>query len=674
MTSATDTLSTTSQLQQQMINTIRTLSIDAVQKANSGHPGAPLGMAPVGYTLFTKYLHFNPKDPNWPNRDRFVLSAGHASMLLYSLLYLTGYDLTLDDIQHFRQWGSKTPGHPERGVTPGVESTTGPLGQGFANGVGMAIAEAYLACYFNRPGYPIFDHHVYGIVSDGDLQEGISAEAASLAGHLKLGKLIYVYDRNQVQLSGPTEVTFTENVLERFDAYGWHTQEVKDGNDVEGINQAVDAARGVTDRPSIIAVDSVIGFASPEAGTYKVHGEPLGAEGVKETKVALRWPADKSFYVPEDALQEFRQAVPRGERWQREWQEMFERWSQEYPDLASEYESARHWRLPDGWDTDLPTYGPDDAPLATREASGIAMNALAKHVPTFIGGDADLAPSTKNELKGFGTFEPGTYGGRNIKFGVREHAMGSIVNGMSVHGFLWAFGATFFAFSDYQRPSLRLASIMDAPSIFIYTHDSVLLGEDGPTHQPIEQLMSLRAMPGLVVIRPSDANESVAAWKWTMQNREHPVALIFTRQKQPIIDLSRAKGSLVQGGYIVDDAEGGRPDVILIGTGSEVWLCIGAKQELGKHGIQARVVSLPSWEIFEQQSPAYRDEVLPPQVRARLSVEAGATLGWCKWVGDGGGSIGLDHFGASAPAQVIAEHFGLTVQNVVARARALVAK
>jgi transketolase len=595
-------------------------------------------------------------------------------MLLYSLLYLTGYDLTLDDIKQFRQWGSRTPGHPERGVTPGVELTTGPLGQGFANGIGMAIAEAYLAATFNRPGFDVFDHYIYGLVSDGDLEEGITAEAASLAGHLKLGRVIYLYDRNQVQLSGPTNVTFTEDVLERFRAYGWHTQEVTDGTDVEAIGRAIEAAQRVTDRPSLIAVDTVIGFGSPEAGTYKVHGEPLGDEGVKETKAALGWPTDQAFYVPEEALEEFRKAIPRGAELQQEWSALWERWKAEYPDLAAAWERARDWKLPDGWDRDLPTYKPEDGPVATRESAGAAMNAIAPRVPTFMGGDADLAPSTKNELKGFGTFEPGSYGSRNIKFGVREHSMGSIVNGISAYGFLWSFGATFFAFSDYQRPSVRLASIMEVPSIFIYTHDSVLLGEDGPTHQPIEQLMSLRAMPNLITIRPADATESVEAWKWLMENRGNPMALILTRQKIPVLDRSGARGDSTRGAYILHEAEGGRPDVILIGTGSEVALCVEAAKELAAKGVRARVVSFPSWEIFERQPESYRNEVLPPEVRARVSVEAGATLGWCRWVGDDGISIGIDHFGASAPAKDIAQHFGLTADNVTQRTLTLLGK
>jgi len=661
-------------LQRLMINTIRTLSIDAVQKANSGHPGAPLGMAPAGYTLFTRFLRYNPRNPDWPNRDRFVLSAGHASMLLYSLLYLTGYDLTLDDIKQFRQWGSRTPGHPERGLTPGVEATTGPLGQGFANGVGMAIAEAYLGSYFNRPGFNIVDHHVYAIVSDGDLEEGISAEAASLAGHLALGKLIYLYDRNKVQLSGPTNVTFTEDVLARFRAYGWDTHRVKDGNDISGISDAIEAARNVTSKPSIIAVDTVIGYASPEAGTFHVHGEPLGPEGVKETKEKLGWPTQEPFYVPQEALDEFRKAVPRGEQLEAEWNDLFQRYRNQYPDLAAEWDRAARQELPADWDAELPQYTPDSPAIATRDAAGKALNAIAPKVPTLIGGDADLAPSTKTKLQAFGNFEPGHYDGRNILFGVREHAMGSIVNGLTINGMLWAYGATFFVFSDYQRPSVRLASIMEAPSTFIFTHDSVMVGEDGPTHEPIEQLASLRAMPNLVTVRPADAIESNQAWRWIMQHRDHPTALVLTRQKVPVLDHSQAAGDLARGAYILIEAAGGKPDIILIGTGSEVQLCVGARELLQKDGIQARVVSFPSWEIFEAQDASYRETVFPPEITTRLSIEAGATFGWCKWVGDKGKALGVDHFGASAPMAEIAKHFNLTADYVAEQAQQLIQK
>jgi transketolase len=675
MTTATETPQQVDRrLQDLMINTIRTLSIDAVQKANSGHPGAPLGAAPMAYTIFTRFLRFNPKDPNWPNRDRFVLSAGHASMLLYSMLYLTGYDLSLDDIKQFRQWESKTPGHPEYRITPGVETSTGPLGQGFCNGIGMAIAEAYLGAHYNRPGFDVVDHYIYAICSDGDLEEGVTAEAASLAGHLKLGKLIYLYDDNHVQLSGPTSVTFTENTLQRFDAYGWHTQLVEDGNDVDAIAAAITAAQQAIDQPSIIAVRTEIGFGSPQAGTFKAHGEPLGEEGVRKTKEALGWPADKTFHVPDEVLEAFRQAIPRGEHWEAEWTDLFNRWRTENPDLAQEWDVAREWKLVDGWDRNLPTYDPDPAGVATREAGGKAMNVIAENVPYFMGGDADLTPSTKNNLIGFGDFEPGNYGGRNIHFGVREHAMGSIVNGISVNGFVRAFGATFFNFLDYQKPAVRLAGIMEIPSIFLYTHDSVLLGEDGPTHQPVEQLATLRATPNIITIRPADANETVEAWRWIMQNWEHPVALVLTRQKVPVLDCSGADGDVSRGAYILADAENGTPEVILIATGSEVALCVDARQQLASQNIQARVVSMPSWELFERQPDEYRDRILPPEVTARVSIEAASTLGWCRWVGDKGVAIGIDHFGASAPAKVIAPNFGLTADNVVQHARRVLGK
>lgn len=662
-------------LQELMVNTIRTLSIDAVQKANSGHPGAPLGAAPAAYTLFTKVMRYNPRDPNWPNRDRFVLSAGHASMLLYSLLYLTGYDLSLDDLKQFRQWESKTPGHPEYRITPGVETSTGPLGQGFTNAVGMAIGEAYLGAHFNRPGLNVVDHYTFGICSDGDLQEGVTSEAASLAGHLQLGKLIFLYDDNGVQLSGPSKVTFTENVSERFRAYGWHVNEVQDGNDVDAIYAAIEEAKGVADKPSLIPVHSVIGYGSPrKAGSYQSHGEPLGEDEVKATKKQLGWQYEEPFTVPQEALDQFRQAIPRGEHDESAWNEVFQRWQKEYPDLAEEWRRAEEWTPVEGWDADLPTWDPDPKGVATREAGGKAMNAIAAKVPFFMGGDADLAPSTKNNLIGFGDFEPGNYSGRNLHFGVRENSMGSIVNGIVVHGFLRAFGATFFTFSDYQRPAIRMACIMDVPSIFLYTHDSVLLGEDGPTHQPVEHLMSLRVMPNLVTIRPADANETVDAWRWIMTHWEHPVALVLTRQRVPVLDRSSAHGDLSKGAYVLADTEGGSPDIILIGTGSEVALCTDARDSLAEQGVKARVVSMPSWELFAAQSQDYQDSVLPPAVTARLSVEAGATLGWCRWVGDGGASVGVDHFGASAPAAVIAEHLGLTVENVTQRALQLLGK
>jgi len=670
MTTATDTNRVIDgRLEELMINTVRTLSIDAVQKANSGHPGAPLGAAPMAYTLFTRFLRFNPQNPNWSNRDRFVLSAGHASMLLYSLLYLTGYNLSLDDLKEFRQWESKTPGHPEYRVTEGVETSTGPLGQGFANGVGMAISEAYMGAVFNRPGLNVVDHFIYAIVSDGDLQEGVASEAASLAGHLGLGKLIYLYDSNKVQLSGPADVTFTENVSERFRAYGWHVQEVQDGNDVEAIVGAVHEAQGATDKPSLIAVNTTIGYGSPhKAGSFQSHGEPLGVDEVAATKRALGWSTEDTFFVPTEALDEFRKAIPRGQHFEDDWNSVYGRWRQQQPELAAQWDLAREWKLPQDWDAELPSWEVDATGVATREAGGKAMNAIAQHVPWLMGGDADLAPSTKNNLIDFGDFEAGNRGGRNIHFGVRENAMGSIVNGIMVNGFLRAFGATFFTFSDYQRPAVRMACIMRVPSIFLYTHDSVLLGEDGPTHQPVEHLMSLRAMPGLVTLRPSDANETVDAWRWIMTQWEYPVALVLSRQKTPVLDRSGATGNLQRGAYILQDASGGNPDVILMASGTEVALCTGAREELAKQGIQARVVSFPSWELFDSQPDEYKNSVLPPDVEARVSVEAGSTLAWCRYVGNKGASVGVDRFGASAPAKVIAEHLGLTVDNVVQHA------
>ena len=666
MTTETETRPTVDeQLQERMINTIRTLSIDMVQKANSGHPGAPLDAAPMAYTIFMRFLRFNPANPDWPNRDRFILSAGHASALLYSMLYLTGYDLSLEDLKQFRQWGSKTPGHPEYRLTPGVETSTGPLGQGFGNGVGMAIAEAYLASYFNRPGYSVMDHYIYCLCSDGDLQEGVTAEDASLAGHLKLGKLIYLYDSNKVQLSGPSTKTFTEDVLARFRAYDWHTQRVEDGNDVEAIARAIEEAQSAKDKPSIIEVRTVIGYASPEANTFKVHGEALGEEGVRATKIALGMPPDTTFDVAEDVLAAFRGSVPRGKQLENDWNDLFRRYRGEYPQLGKDWDQAKSWKLTDGWEKNLPSWEPDPSGVATREAGGKAMNIIAENAFNFMGGDADLAPSTKNNLIGFGDFEPGNYGGRNIHFGVREHAMGSITNGITLNGFIRTFGATFFNFSDYQRPAVRLAAIMEIPNIFLYTHDSVLLGEDGPTHQPVSQLMSLRAMPNIVVVRPADANEAVDAWKWIMTHWELPVALVLTRQKVPVLDRSRATGDLSKGAYILEDAPSGSPDIILMGSGSEVALCVGARAELEKQGIEARVISFPSWELLEQQAPEYRESVLPAGVTARVSVEAGATLGWCRWIGNNGVAVGVDRFGASAPAKEIAQHLGLTVDNVV---------
>lgn len=657
------------------INTIRFLSVDAVQKANSGHPGLPLGAAAMAYTLWTRYMHFNPRNPNWPDRDRFILSAGHGSMLLYSLLFLTGYDVSLDDLKNFRQWDGKTPGHPERHWTPGVEVTTGPLGQGITNAVGMAMAEAYLAAYFNRPDHEIVNHYTYVIASDGDLQEGVASEAASLAGHLALHKLIVLYDDNHIQLSTPTNTTFTENTTLRFEAYGWHTQKISDGNDLAAIAQALDEARAETLRPSLIAVRTTIGYGSPKyAGTTRAHGEPLGKDEVAATKQNLGWPEDQDFYVPGESLEHFREAVERGQQLEDEWKTRYTAWAEAYPDLAQTWQLAWEGKLPPGWDADLPSYPADTAPVATRDTNGVALNAIAKHIPTMIGGDADLSGSTKTTLKDMGDFSPGNFGGRNIHFGVREHAMGAIANGLAAHGgMIKPFTATFFNFSDYMKPAIRLAALMCLNTVFIFTHDSIGLGEDGPTHQPIEQLAGLRSMPQLTLIRPADANESVAAWKVAMEN-DGPVALVFTRQKLPVYAPDGVMEGVARGAYIKAEAEGGTPDVLLLSTGSEVSIIMQAREQLAKEGIKARVVSMPSWELFRKQDRAYLDEVLPPSITARVAIEAAAPFGWHQWVGDRGKIIGLDRFGASAPYERIYQEFGLTPENVIKAVKSVLGK
>ena len=658
------------------INTIRMLSIDAVQAANSGHPGLPLGAAPMAYVLWTRFLRFNPRDPRWPNRDRFVLSAGHGSMLLYSLLYLTGYDLSLDDIKRFRQWGSKTPGHPESHLTPGVEVTTGPLGQGFGNGVGMAIAEAFLAATYNRPGHPLIDHYTYALVSDGDLMEGVAAEAASLAGHLKLGKLIYLYDDNHISLDGPTSLAFTENVLERFDAYGWHTQRVEDGNDLPAIEAAIRAAQADTMRPSLIAVRTVIGYGAPNQGTSKVHGSPLGPDGVRATKEFYGWDPDQSFVVPGAALEHMRAVGARGAQLQAEWQQQFERYSAAFPNEARQLRTAFDGALPDGWDAGLPAFSPADGELATRQASGKALEALKAAIPWLIGGSADLASSNEMPTRGEVSFQPGAYANRNIWFGVREHGMGAALNGMAAHGGVRPYGGTFFTFSDYMRGAIRLAALSHLPVIYVFTHDSIGLGEDGPTHQPVEHLAAMRAMPNMTVIRPADANESIAAWKVAIRRTDGPTALVFSRQKLPVLEGTRERGDtgVQRGAYVLREAVGGPPEVILLATGSEVALAVEAAAELAKHGTRARVVSFPSWELFAAQPQDYRDEVLPPSIAARLAIEAGVAQGWHRWVGDRGDVLSIEHFGASAPYQEIYRHFGLTVEHVVARAQALLGR
>ncbi|MCC7206775.1 MAG: transketolase [Anaerolineae bacterium] len=653
------------------INAIRFMAVDAVQKANSGHPGLPLGAAPMAYTLWTRYLRHNPRNPQWPNRDRFILSAGHGSMLLYALLHLTGYDLSLDEIKAFRQWQSKTPGHPESHMTPGVETTTGPLGQGFANGVGMALAESFLAATFNRPDFPVVDHYTYVLASDGDLMEGVASEAASLAGHLKLGKLIVLYDDNQVMLSAATSAAFSEDVLARFDAYGWHTQRVEDGNDTAAIAQAIEAATAESERPSLIAVRTIIGFGSPnKQGTSKAHGEALGADEVKLTKQALGWPTEPDFYVPSQALDHLRSAVDHGPRWEAEWKTLFQAWAAQYPDLAALWESAFSGKLPDGWTTDIPVWQVGAKPVATREANGEVLNVIAKHIPTMIGGDADLSGSTRTLINGSKTYSPAARDGRNIQFGVREHAMGSMTNGLALHGgIVKPYTATFMTFSDYMRPPIRLAAIMDIAPIFIFTHDSIGVGEDGPTHQPVEHVAALRAIPNLVVLRPADGNETAAAWKVAME-QHGPSVLVFTRQKLPILPPEGIMEGVACGAYVVAEAEGGAPQVLLLGTGSEVHIALAARELLAKEGIRARVVSMPSWELFARQDAAYRDRVLPPSVKARVAVEAGVSLGWHRWVGDQGRIVALDHFGASAPQEILYREFGLTPEAVAAAARA----
>lgn len=651
----------TQNIQTLAINTIRTLAIDAVQKANSGHPGLPMGAAPMAYALWTHFLRHNPKNPQWANRDRFVLSAGHGSMLLYALLHLTGYDLPLEELKHFRQWGSLTPGHPEHGLTPGVETTTGPLGQGFATGVGMAMAEAHLAAQFNRPSYPIIDHYTYGIVSDGDLMEGVASEAASLAGTLKLKKLIYLYDDNQISIEGRTTLAFREDVLTRFSAYGWDTDRVADGNDVSAIMKAIGRARE-TDKPSLIAVRNIIGYGSPNRqDTPKAHGEALGADEVRLTKAFYGWPEDAEFYIPDQALSHFRLALKRGQEEEMAWNDLWQGYQRDYADLAHTLEQGWAGELPTGVFDDLPQYDEGTA-LATRAASGEVLNAMAPRFPLLIGGSADLATSNNTHLKDQGDFSPENYNGRNLHFGVREHAMGSALNGMVLHGGLRVYGGTFLIFSDYMKPAIRLASLMKQPVVYVFTHDSIGLGEDGPTHQPVEQLAALRAIPRMHVIRPADANETREAWKHALETKDHPTALALTRQKLPALPSAKTEG-LAHGAYILDDAEE-TPELILIASGSEVSLARQAYQVLTEQGRHVRVVSFPCWELFDQETSSYRDHVLPPHI-PRLAIEAASPFGWAKYVGLEGRIIGLDHFGASAPAETLFDRFGFTVDHVV---------
>ena len=656
------------------INTLRFLAVDAVQKANSGHPGMPMGAATMAYVLWDRFLKHDPEDPNWTDRDRFVLSAGHASAMLYSLLYLTGYNLSLEEIKQFRQWGSKTPGHPEKGLAPGVEVTTGPLGQGFANGVGMAIAERWLAEHYNRPGYEIIDHYTYAICSDGDMMEGISSEAASLAGTLRLGKLIYLYDDNNISIEGDTDITFTEDVSDRFRGYGWHVIGPIDGMDITEVDSAIRVARAEKDRPSLIICRTVIGYGSPNrAGTGLAHGEPLGEDEVKLSKEQLGWPYEEPFTVPPEALNHFRQARERGSRQQQEWQARMEAYRSAYPDIARQLELDLSGELPDSWDSDLDSmFLSEDKPMATREASGRIMNIISPRLHALVGGSADLAPSTKTILKQKGHFGIENYRGHNLHFGVREHAMGGIANGMAVHGGIIPYAATFLIFYDYMRPPVRLAAMMQQRVIYIFTHDSVGLGEDGPTHQPIEHLAGLRAVPNLTVIRPADATETIEAWKIALENRQGPTALILTRQKLPLLDrkILAPAGGVQRGGYILwQSAES--PAIILIGTGSEVHIALEAGRLLEQKGIVASVVSLPCWGLFDAQPEEYRKSVLPPDIKARVSIEAAATMGWKKYVGDEGIAIGIDRFGASAPYRVIYDNFGLTAQRMADEAERL---
>ena len=663
----------TKDLEQKAINTLRFLSADAVQNANSGHPGLPMGAAPMAYALWTRHLRHNPKDPTWPNRDRFVLSGGHGSMLLYSLLHLTGYGLPLAEIKRFRQWESKTPGHPEYWVTPGVETSTGPLGQGFANAVGMAIAQAYLGSRFNRPGHKIFDYFVYAIVTDGDLMEGIASEAASLAGHLKLGKLVFLYDDNNISIDGSTNLTFTEDVGARFAAYGWHVQHVADGNDVESIDAAIQAAKA-DPRPSLIRIRTVIGYGLPtRAGTEKAHGEPPGLEELNGAKKNLGWPLEPQFLIPADVLEFFHEAVDQGARHTADWQARLVAYRQAHPLLAKELQRVLAGELPEGWDADLPKFPADPKGMATRVSSGKVINALAEKLPDLIGGSADLHPSTKTFIDSAPDFQAGTPQGRSIHFGVREHAMGGIVNGMNLTPGIIAFGATFLIFSDYMRASLRLSALSPYPSIWVYTHDSVGLGEDGPTHQPVEHLASLRAMPNMVVIRPADANETREAWVAAIRRRKAPTALALTRQNLPTLDrkeFAPAKG-LHKGAYVLADLGKRIPELILMATGSEVQLIIAAGKRLSASGRTVRLVSFPSWELFEAQPKRYREQVLPPRIKLRLAVEAGVAQGWERWVGDQGVIISLERYGASAPGEVALEKLGFNVQNVLRYARSL---
>jgi transketolase len=678
------------ELENLYINTIRIFSADAVENAKAGHPGMPMGAAAMAYTLWTRFLKHNPKNPQWSDRDRFVLSAGHGSMLLYSLLYLTGYDLPLEEIKHFRKWGSKTPGHPERLHTPGVEVTTGPLGQGFGNSVGMAIAEAWLGARYNRPGHEIVDHYTYVICGDGDLMEGVACEAASLAGHLRLGKLICLYDQNHISLAGATELVFTEDIAKCFEGRGWHTRTVADGNDTEDIDAAIREAQAEKRRPSLLLVRTHIGYGSPhKQDNFSAHGNPLGEDELQATKKALGWPTMDKFFLPQDAVDFYRKAIGSGIEAEDEWRKKFDAYRKEFPKEAAEFDLLISGRLPENWAADLPKWTPADKPIATRAAGGAALNALAKRVPNIIGGSADLNPSTDTALKGWGDFQPpesggpGTlgavggewgYAGRNVAFGVREHAMGAAVNGMAAHGGVLPFSATFFTFSDYMKPAIRLGALSRLKAVYVFTHDSIGVGEDGPTHEPVEHLAGVRAIPGLTVIRPADPNETAEAWAFAIEH-DGPTLLVLTRQAVAHLDRSSAREpGVAKGAYVLSEAAGGAPDVILIGTGSEVQLCAKAQEKLSGYGVKARVVSMPSWELFAAQDPAYRESILPQAIKKRVAVEAASPLGWHRWVGDQGSIIAVERFGASAPGDEILKHYGFTPEHVTAAALRLLGK
>nr|WP_309506073.1 transketolase [Paenactinomyces guangxiensis] len=664
-------------IDQLSIDTIRMLSIDQIEQANSGHPGLPMGAAPMAYTLWVNYMNHNPSNPDWFNRDRFVLSAGHGSALLYSLLHLFGYNLPLDELKRFRQWGSLTPGHPEVKHTPGVEATTGPLGQGISNAVGMAMAEAHLAATYNRDGFPVVDHYTYVLCSDGDLMEGVAAEAGSLAGHLRLGKLIALYDSNDISLDGELAHSFTENVQKRFEAYGWQVLRVEDGNDIGAIGRAIEEAQQEQNRPTLIEVRTIIGYGSPNrAGTAEVHGKPLGREEVVEVRKAYNWTFDEAFYVPGEVREHFAALQSKLAEKEAAWRDLMRQYESQYPELAKQLHQAIREELPEKWEQDLPQFQVGDKAMATRAASGVALQSLAKAVPALIGGSADLASSNNTLMKAEGIFHAEDYSGRNIWFGVREHAMGAALNGMLLHGGVRAYGGTFLVFSDYLRPSIRLAALSKLPVVYVFTHDSIAVGEDGPTHEPVEQVPALRLIPGLRVIRPADANETVAAWQYALSQKEHPVALILTRQNLPILEgtVGKDKEVIAKGAYVVSEAQNGNPQGIIIATGSEVSLAIEAQKKLLEKGIQVRVVSMPCRELFDQQPAEYRDSILPPDIRARLAVEAAHPMGWDRYVGDSGSVIGIDRFGASAPGGKVMEEYGFHADNVAKHMEAVLNK